>query len=77
MPDYLNTAAVLDFPGPSIEQVVAQVTAQAKTDQPVATKAIAQALTADERIVEDRLNQALVCRLVSFVHGKGWIPPVK
>ncbi len=75
MPEYLIADAVLNFPGPSIEQVVAQVLAHYQSRRSVATSIVAQSLGADARIVEDRLNQAMHCRLVLHVHGKGWIPP--
>jgi hypothetical protein len=77
MPHYLIADAVLDFPGPSVEQVVAKVHALYHDKRPVTTVAVAQALGTDAPIVEDRLQRALHCRLLSHVPGQGWIPPVK
>ena len=77
MPDYLIADADLNFPGPTVQQVVAQVLARYKYKRPVTTTAVAKALGADKRIVEDRLQQAAQCRLLCRVFGGGWIPPIR
>ena len=77
MPNYLTCEANLDFPGPTIEQVVAQVLAHYKHNRPVTTIGVAVALGADKGIVAARLNQAFHCRLISRVPDRGWIPLVK
>jgi hypothetical protein len=73
---YLTTEANLNFPGPCVERVVAQLRAMFDGKTPVLARDIALALGTERPMVDDALRRAAHCRLVVEVHDKGWIPLV-
>jgi len=75
MAKYLTCEADLNFPGPSVERVVAQLRAMYDGKTPVLARDIALALGAERSTVDGALRHAAHCRLVVEVYGKGWIPP--
>jgi hypothetical protein len=72
---HITCEADLNFPGPTAEAVAAQVRALCRGNEPVTTAAVARAIGADCRAVEDSLRRARRAGLVRHVAGRGWIPP--